>query len=307
MGDDLRELYEIARANGGLVTRAQARAAKVDARRLTDLVRGGALARVARGVYAMGSDVVARADARAVTVACNVVLSHQSAAAWLGVDLPEPTRATHVTAPRNRGRRRDAVKGVRLHRANLHRGEVVVVRGVRVTSPVRTALDIAQHAPIEHAVAVVDAYLRGGFFGVEEFSAAALRMQGPGRVRAQLVATLMDPASGSILESLTRVLLWRSGLPQPQSQLSFRHPRRGWVGYVDFGWPQFKAILECDGYDFHASREPFQKDRRRWSAISSAGWRLGVVTWFDVTRDPIYVVTLVRELLALERPSCTQP
>jgi hypothetical protein len=26
-----------------------------------------------------------------------------------------------------------------------------------------------------------------------------------------------------------------------------------------------------------------------------------------VTRDPIYVVTLVRELLALERPSCTQP
>jgi very-short-patch-repair endonuclease len=76
---------------------------------------------------------------------------------------------------------------------------------------------------------------------------------------------------------------------------------------VDFGWPQLKAILECDGYDFHASREPFQKDRRRWSAISSAGWRLGVVTWFDVTRDPIYVVTLVRELLALERPSCTQP
>jgi very-short-patch-repair endonuclease len=109
---------------------------------------------------------------------------------------------------------------------------------------------------------------------------------------------LIDPDSGSILESLTRVLVWRSGLPMPKSQFTVREST-GWVGRVDFAWPWLKAILECDGYEFHADRSAFQKDRRRWSALSRSGWRLGVVTWFDVTCDPEYVVALVRDLLAL--------
>jgi very-short-patch-repair endonuclease len=113
--------------------------------------------------------------------------------------------------------------------------------------------------------------------------------------------------SGSILESLTRVLLWRHHLPVAVSQHPFCHPQRGLIGYVDFAWPQLKAILECDGYEFHSSRGPFQKDRRRWSAIGSSGWHLAVVTWFDVTCDPGYVVALALDLLAIERGSCTQP
>jgi predicted transcriptional regulator of viral defense system len=297
---DAGELYEIARCNGGLVTRAQARAVGVSDQRLHELVRHGVVARVAHGVYAMGTTPHCRADPLVVTTACNVGLSHESAAAWYGVDLPEPPDHTHVTAPRNRGRRRDAISGVRLHRKTLGGYEVTELRGVRVTTPLRTALDIARHASLEHGVAIVDSFLRAGMLSADEFIAAAGRCHGPGRVRIQLVASLIDSKSGSILESLTRVLLWRNQIPPPTSQYSFTHPTRGWIGYMDFAWPQVRAILECDGYEYHASRIPFQKDRRRWSAIGGAGWHLGVVTWFDVTCDPQYVIDLARELLSLE-------
>lgn len=302
----LADLYELARRNGGLVTRIQADGVGLADQRLTDLVRAGVIARVARGVYSLGSEPVHPADPRVVTTACMVVLSHESAAAWFGVDLPAPTRVTHVTAPRSRGRRSDSIAGARLHRASLRPAEISVVHGIRVTCPLRTALDIARHCSTEVAVAVVDAFIRARLLGVEEFGLAAAQTQGPGRVRIQLVATLVDPQSGSILESLTRVLLWRHDLPTPTPQHPFWHPHHGLVGYVDFAWPELKAILECDGYEFHSSRVPFQKDRRRWSAIGGAGWHLGVVTWFDVTRDPDYVVALVHDLLAAERGSSTQ-
>ena len=282
----LSALQAIAASNGGLVSRKAALAAGVTSQRLTELVRRGVLARVARGVYVVASGVVEARDLAAICRSWLVVLSHLSAAAWWGVDLPAPPKCLHVMAPRSRHRRRDAVRGVRLHRASTRAGDVCVLRGVRVTSPLRTALDIARTESTEYGVAIVDAFMRAGLFSAEEFAAVALRSAGPGRVRILRVVTLVDAKSGSILESLTRVLLWRHGLAPECSQYEFRHRRSGWVGYLDFAWPSVRAALECDGYEYHADRTTFQRDRRRWSAINRTDWRLGVVTWFDVMCDP---------------------
>ncbi|HET7530705.1 MAG TPA: hypothetical protein VFJ98_07070 [Mycobacteriales bacterium] len=100
-----------------------------------------------------------------------------------------------------------------------------------------------------------------------------------------------------MLESFTRVLLWRNGLLPERTQFPFRCAATGWTGQLDFAWPSLRAALECDGYVWHADRGPFQGDRRRWSALNRAGWHSGVVTWFDVMHDPDYVVDLVRDLL----------
>ena len=290
-------LTELARTNGGLITFAMARSAGITSQRLTVLVRRGVLARIARGVYAVGEMSAAIPDPRRVTVAWRVVLSGASAVAWWGVDLPKPPGRLHVTAPRSRGRWRDAVSGVRLARANLATHEVALVRGVRVTTPLRTALDYARSAPLNHAVAVVDAFYRAKLLSPRDFEEAAARAKGPGARHLRLVASLADPASGSILESLCRVLLWKNGLAPEKSQYSLTHPRTGWIGYLDFAWPTLRVALECDGYEWHAEREPFQRDRRRWSGLNRADWRSGVVTWFDVTCDPDYVVALVRDLI----------
>src|SRR4029077_19635314 len=58
----LSRLQAAAAANGGLFTRKQALAAGVSSQRLTELVRRGVLARVARGVYAAALVVVEAHD-----------------------------------------------------------------------------------------------------------------------------------------------------------------------------------------------------------------------------------------------------
>lgn len=50
--------------------------------------------------------------------------------------------------------------GVRVRRAGLRDDEVAVLDGLRVTTPVRTALDLARWLPVGQAVVVVDAFCR---------------------------------------------------------------------------------------------------------------------------------------------------
>lgn len=302
----MNALIEFARTRGGLVTTGEAVALGISRWRLRALARSGVIARVRRGIYAVSACPIPHHDPRATVASMRVVLSHLSAAAWWGVDLVAPVPLLHVTAPRNRGRRADAVTGVRLHRAALSADDIVRVRGVRVTSPTRTCLDIARHQPLEHAVAIIDGFLRARLVRYDELMAALTRAQGPGRVRMQRVADLVDPRAGSVLESLTRVLLWRHGLRPEKSQFVMRHRSSGWRGIVDFAWPTHMLVLECDGYEFHADRQTFQKDRRRWSALTRLGWRGIVVTWFDVTADPGYVVGLVADTLGVPTPPLVQ-
>jgi hypothetical protein len=296
-------LRELSGPNRGIVTRRQARAAGVHGRSLTTLVRRGLIARLARGVYAVRDSAQTALDPHAITAGWLVVLSYESAAAWWGIHLPAPVGRLHVTAPRTRSRRRDGTPGVKLHRATLRPGDVVTLRGLRVTSPLRTAVDIARRSSVEHGTTVVDSFYRARLFTPAEFHAAADRAKGPGRVPLQLVARLADPGSGSVLETRTRILLWRHQIAPECTQYSLSHPKTGWIGYLDFAWPGRRVALECDGYEWHADREPFQKDRRRWSALNRANWKSGVVTWFDVLDDPAYVVALVRDLLAVPFPN----
>lgn len=292
-------LDEVARANSGIVTRRAAKAAGIDDHVLRDRMRRGSIARVARGTYIAASAVVRQADPAVVTSLWRVVLSHQSAAAWWGVDLPVPVPVMHVTAPRNRGRRTAAiVDGVRLHRATLGGGQFCRLRGVLVTTPLRTVLDVARSASLEHAVAIADSFVRAGLLSMEELAGAARVMPAaPGLCRVQLAVSLVDPECGSVLESLARVLLWRNQLRPPSSQLKVLTKRGSLIGRFDFAWPDIALVLECDGRTFHSGREVFGRDRRRWAALTRAGWRVVVVTWHDVVEDPAYVVDLVRDLV----------
>lgn len=294
-------LEQVAISNGGLVTIQQAAEVGVDRRRLADLARLGQLARLARGVYAVGTKL---ADPRPIVTSARGTLSHHSAAAWWGVELPKAPSVVHLTVPRNRGQRHDAVRGVRLHRRDLPHYDVTAIRGTPISTPLRTAIDIARCDSLENGVAIVDAFLRARLITAYEFEQAAAASAGPGRARLIRVAELIDDKSGSVLESLTRVLLWRNGLMPPTTQHWITV--ENWTGRVDFAWPGKRAVLETDGFAFHASRENFEADRRRWSALSRGGWSLGVVTWRDVTAEPAYVVGLVRDLLDIQHTTVTE-
>jgi hypothetical protein len=278
-------------------TRREATASGIGGRALTKLVRSGRISRVGKGVYRVGDGGLP--DPRAITRLMKVVISHESAAAWYGAALPFAPTQLHVTAPRSRGRRTDCVDGVRLHRADLRQCDQLVMRGVAVTSPVRTLLDLARSKPLAESVAIADSMCRLGVVGATELEAEAVALPpGPGRPAAVALARLLDGRAESVFESMSRVTLAIAGLPPPIPQLNICDADGTWIARVDFGWPSYRVVLECDGFEFHRDRAAFERDRRRWNALTQAGWRVVIVTWHDVVRDPGYLVAVMTDLLS---------
>jgi hypothetical protein len=149
-----------------------------------------------------------------------------------------------------------------------------------------------------HAVATLDSMCRLGVVTPAELEVAAIRLApGPGRQRAIAAAQLVDPRAESVFESINRVDLALSTLPTPIPQLNIYDRDACWIARVDFGWRELRVVLECDGFEFHGSREAFERDRRRWTALTRAGWKVVVVTWRATMDDPGYLVNVMSDLL----------
>ena len=223
------------------------------------------------------------------------VVSHQQAALRWGLDLHRASEQVHLTVARNRAVRPRA--GVVVHRSDLGRDDVDERDGLRLTSPLRTALDLARHLPLPDALVTVDSALRQGLVSLTALAAAHDRIAGgPGRPRVTRVLALADPACGSALESLFRVLVHLAGLPAPASQ--HRVVTGGGTIRVDFAWPGALLVVETDGFAFHADRARYREDRRRTNALVLARWRVLRFSWEDVVQHPDRVVAEVRAALA---------
>ncbi len=224
-----------------------------------------------------------------------VALGWLSAARWYGWPmLVEPTLIELVVPGR---RCPTPVPGTRIIRQPLAPSEVVRIRGVPVTSPMRTALDLAMKLPVFQAVPILDAACRLG--GVR-LSALRRTLVALGSPKARLVARLVDPSHESVYESLFFLLVISSRLPEPSSQHKiFRRGR--FVGRADFAWPECKLIVEIDGYEYHSSRAAFNADRRRQNAMVNAGWRVLRFTPSDLNLRPHEVLDELREELGLSR------
>ena len=277
---------------GGFATRAALLSAGVGRRGLEAAVTDGRLRRVSRGVYTVGlADGIAHLTG--ASVALRAVVSHDSAATLWGLELAH-TPGQCVTVPRNRARA--AYAGVMVQRADLE--DTVVRGGLRVTTPLRTVLDCAATLDLAHAVVVAGSELRAGLLTVDELRSAAGRTRGRRATAVRRVVALVDELSGSVLESLLRVLLVEARLPLPETQWVLRDADGRFVGRVDFANPGVRLLIEADGFEFHRERADYRKDRRRANAYCRADWSLLRFTWEDVTMDPDYVIEAVRAELA---------
>jgi very-short-patch-repair endonuclease len=220
-------------------------------------------------------------------------VSHQSAARVWGIELVEPG-GEHVTVPRNRGRVH--LPGWTVHRADLASDEVEMRGDIRATTPVRTVLDLARLLPFAQAVVAADSALRQSLFSLEVLlsTVAAVVGRGAGRVRA--LGSAVDPASGSVLESMLRVLLVGHGLGPTYTQWPILDGER-FIARVDFAWPAARLVVEADGFAYHSDRASYRHDRERLNDLERLGWRVLRFTWEDVVGRPDYVVAMVRAVL----------
>lgn len=170
--------------------------------------------------------------------------------------------------------------------------------GVLVTTPLRTALDLARIQPADEAVVAVDQLLRSQLVTLDAVRAAAATTTGPGCRWIRRAVERADGLAGSPQETRLRLLLHRSPLPRPIAQYEVRDGGR-FLARVDFAWPDLQVIVEYDGV-WHGAPQQVGRDRRRLNGLTAAGWTVIFVTAADL-REPVALIARIAAAVASPR------
>ncbi|MGA8211755.1 MAG: DUF559 domain-containing protein [Nocardioidaceae bacterium] len=278
-------------------TRATAVAAGVSPGRLRVLLHDRSVRRVLLGVYVRNDrpdSLELRAAAAALVLPPFAVLCDRTAAWLLGVDTFDvreleilPPLETFSLRHHTRTRRAGCAGGVR----DLAVDDVQTIGGVLVTTPLRTALDLACRLRRGDALAALDAFMRDHDLSHDQLRRELTRWyRRRGVVQARQLVPLGSPLAESPGESWTRMAMIDRGLPPPRLQhwvLDGDHE----TFRLDLAYPRHRVAVEYDGREFHedALRREHDRRRRRW--LADRGWTVVVVTKDDFTADRVDVWT----------------
>jgi hypothetical protein len=237
-----------------------------------------------RGVY-LRSDVELTTGVK-LSAAALVISPHSVAcdrtAAWIwGVSVFEygeldttPPLETYVLRGHSPTDRPEVRGGTR----DLLPADWVEIGGVKVTTPLRTALDLGCKLNRRPALAAMDALMRAHCFNHAEMHRLAARFfRRRGVVQLRELIPLVDPRAESQPESWTRLELIDHGLPAPEPQYwiviggapTFR---------LDLAYPHARVAIEYNGEEFHTSAEDREADEKRRDWLERHGWTVIVVT-----------------------------
>lgn len=183
-------------------------------------------------------------------------------------------------------------------------GETMTVNGLRVTSPARTVTDIALTASRDASVMVADAALKKGLVTADELEDSLARAAGrPGIKRARHAMSLVDDKSESVAETLSRLTFLDFGLPTPETQVEIFNEHGAEIARVDFLWPEYGVIGECDGFGKYfdglspaETREKLAKEKDRDAELIALGYRVIHWRWRDVLQ-PARLAARIRRVL----------
>ncbi|MDM7854868.1 hypothetical protein [Cellulomonas alba] len=276
-------------------------------------VRGGDWERIGWGIYLPRAPARAAEDTAAAAVRRRVALahaigvhrrlstdhwfSHETAALIWGLPTLDPPSSTHLIQRHSAGARSDPQ--VVHHVAAVGSADVIVHRGLPVTSLDRTVLDCARTLAPAAGLVVADAALAAGVVREELLG----RLEGvrgrPGARRARAVIDLADPGAESAGESFMRFVLLRDGLPRPSTQV--RVVTRTATYWADAGWEEWRTLLEYDGGGKYTDRAALVREKHRHDAIVEAGYRVLRVSKEDL-RGTRLTARVLAALPASRRP-----
>lgn len=159
--------------------------------------------------------------------------------------------------------------------------EICLIGRIRLTTPVRTAVDLACRLPEDAAVAAIDALARATRLKVADIELAAQRHTGrKGIKQARASIALVDPGAESPKETWLRLLVVRAGYPPPQTQHPIYNEYGALIGEVDNAWPELKIAMEYEGLH-HTDPDVLRKDIARIDEMTEMGWVVIRVTCRD--------------------------
>lgn len=285
-----RLAWELAARQHGVIARAQLLAFGYSKSAIEHRVRTGRLHPVRRGVYAVGRpQITCEGRWMAAVLVCGpeALLSHRSAAALWGFGEEHPD---HIEiSVRRHGK--PCCPGIRAHgRPGLWNRDVGSNRGIPVTSPVRTFLDLATVTgpkTLERAINEADK--------LDVIDADSLRkaLGGyPGQPGICLLRHILDKdtfrLSDDELERLFRPLATAAGLPTPLT----KHMVHKFE--VDFFWPDLGLVVETDGWRYHRTPSAQTRDALRFQVHVANGLTPLRFSHYQVKYEPRHV----REILS---------
>jgi len=209
--------------------------------------------------------------------------------------------------------RRTSTRAVRIHRStNLAPFELTTVDSIRSTTPTRTLLDVGSVLSQKGLEVALDSTLRQRLTSLDRLRAGVERLGGRGSRGPGALGQLLDVRgdvvpTDSALETRLSRLLRRHRLPQPQRQVEVRDAQ-GFIGRVDFAYPELKIAIEVQSYRWHLSWAARLSDMERLNRLQTRGWIIIQVTFEDLERRPDTVAQRIRAALeARSRSNQHQP
>ncbi len=262
------------------------------------------LVRLMLGLY-VRSDVpltpLVRARAAGLVISDHAVVCDRTAAWIWGVDCVAyaeldgtPPLETSVL----RGHRATDRPQVRGGTRDLRDADWVLVDGVRVTTPLRTAMDLGCSLRRREAFAAMEGLMRAqGFTGAEMRRVLPRYFRRRGVVQLRQLVPLIRGVAESQREAWMRLAIIDGGLPEPVAQ--FWVTEHGTpVFRLDLAYPRARIAVEYDGEEWHSSDRDRARDLHRRAWLEERGWTVVVLTKksFSDDSDP-----WLRDLAALLR------
>ena len=240
------------------------------------------------------------AGAYATILAPGEFFSHATAAVLHGMWLPLPLEhrlLLDVSVRKPQRAPRDA--GVLGHHLVDRPGLVWRVGGLPVANPWETWAQLARTLSVTDLVIAGEALLAKGRPDrramLERLLDVAADPDRPFHRRLARAAVLLRIDSRSAGESRFRLLLTRSGLPEPRINLRIHDPVGRFIGEGDLVYVEEMVLVEYEG-DGHRERVQFRRDISRVEEFVAAGWRVIRVT-ADDERNPSRVLTILTQAL----------
>ncbi len=270
-------------------------------------VRGAHQDRVRRGVLRNASVTTSyeqRVVAAVLAGGDGAFASHESAARFWQSPLPRAALVEITTAIERR---------VRLHQVRCHRSSVLideddvcVHRGIRVSSPERTIVDLSGRFDLKVLGRMLDDALRRQITTYERLVDMAVRLRpAPGRSQKKMFVVLARRSNDvakheSLLEDFVFDALRRFGLPLPTAQHEVRI--KGRIRRIDHCYVEQRLALEAIGFDVRRQRAKFDDEALRGNELQLAEFK---VLQFTSAFTDWQIACQVAEALGLGRP--TQP
>lgn len=226
-------------------------------------------------------------------------VSHHTAAVLWGGAVPEHPDV-HVSSPGWRCK----VAGICAHRAKS--GQAVTLhRGIRLTTPVQTFMDLAQTLDLVDLVVLGDSLVKKGRCTTKHLVEGASKAQGPGVALARRAAALVRKGVDSPMESRLRMLIVLAGLPEPTVDHRIYDKSGALLYRFDLAYLGWGLIIEYDGWQHAGDQNQWETDVRRDEQLDNWKIRRVVVLSKHLYNTP--AETLSRIITAMRAQGMTIP